>query len=278
MDAKLQKALVTALHKLFKPLVQILIRNGISFPMAAEVLKRCYLNVAADDFREPGGRKMSAARLSLLTGMHRKDIARLRSLPDPTIDRRWEAQNHLAQLVLMWANDAAYCLPNGSPRELPIEGPAPSFESLVVACTGDVPVVTTLEELVRIGTVERINESTVKLKSRVYYPAQNEREKLWVLGNAGADLYDTIGHNLQHAGKASRYQSYVYFDNLPDEVLAQIRERANQSADRFMKETLEWLKAYDRDENPTVGGGGRNRAGVGVYYFEHPVKPTDDAV
>ena len=275
MENKLRDAVVSGIYKLLRPLVQILIRNGISYPMATDVLKRVYIDVASTDFKEPRKKKVSASRLSLLTGIHRKDIARLKNNPDSTKSTDWEAQNGLARLVINWANSPAYTSSDGA-RILPLKGDSPSFASLVAEYTSDVPMSTTLDELLRIGSVEMVGEDQVRLLAPVYYPSKGEREKMWVLGNAGADLYSTINHNLTNSGDSSRYQSYVYYDNLPDEVMDQIRQHANKTSQQFLTQVNDWLKAYDRDSNTSVAGNGKNRAGIGVYYFHQPL-PTESS-
>jgi hypothetical protein len=66
------------------------------------------------------------------------------------------------------------------------------------------------------------------------------------------------------------FQRKVEYDNLPDEVLPQFRKVSAKRAQALLEKLDHWLAQRDRDVNPTVEGTGRNRAGVGVYYFEEP--------
>ncbi len=270
MATKIHQALVKALYKLLRPLVKILIRYGVSYPMAADVLKRVYVDVAECEFKEPNRKKVPAARLSLLTGIHRKDIARLKKNPDSTQEGLWERQNYLARIIFNWCNHPDYQT-DGNPLVLPVHGEGISFQQLVIECTGDVPVVTTLDELMRIGCVEK-NGEQVTLVNKAYYPADDTAEKLWVLGNSGSDLYATIEHNLAHKHEESYYQSYLYYDNIPEEVMQEVRKRANKNAQQFMKETNAWLSQYDRDGGKVSRGTGRHRAGIGIYFFANDVE------
>ena len=76
MESDLQKGLLAAYRRLLRPLVRILIRNGIAFGEFADIAKEVYVDVAATDFKVPH-KKMSQSRISILTGLTRKDLARL---------------------------------------------------------------------------------------------------------------------------------------------------------------------------------------------------------
>ena len=68
-------ALIEALDRLLEPLVQILVRNGVPHAAFGEIAKRAYVRVAE---REKGidGRKQTVSRMSVLTGLTRKEISR----------------------------------------------------------------------------------------------------------------------------------------------------------------------------------------------------------
>ena len=73
--------LLAAFRFLLVPLVRILLRNGISFNEISEVLKGAYTRVATTDFAVPG-RPMSYSRLSITTGIARRDFDRVLSEED----------------------------------------------------------------------------------------------------------------------------------------------------------------------------------------------------
>ena len=69
-------SLMIAVRKVLYPLVRLLLSFRIAFPQLAEILKSVYVEVANDEFKLPK-KKQTDTRLSLLTGIHRKDIKRL---------------------------------------------------------------------------------------------------------------------------------------------------------------------------------------------------------
>src|SRR4030095_9904592 len=68
-----------ALRRLLRPLVRLLIARGIPFPVAAGVLRQPFVAVAGNEVPVPG-KAQTDSRITLLTGVHRKDVKRLRSL------------------------------------------------------------------------------------------------------------------------------------------------------------------------------------------------------
>lgn len=75
---KTQVALVKAVKMLCRPLVRLLIEKGITFPQFRELMKELYVEVANDRF-SLDGKKPSDSRVFVLTGVHRKDIKRIRT-------------------------------------------------------------------------------------------------------------------------------------------------------------------------------------------------------
>ena len=69
-------SLLQALQKLLRPLIRLLLAQGVTFPMLASQLKAVYVQVAKEEFKLTDKRQTDS-RISLLTGVHRKDVKRL---------------------------------------------------------------------------------------------------------------------------------------------------------------------------------------------------------
>lgn len=67
------KAILSAVRRILMSLMRILLRNGIPFSAFADIAKKAYVNVAMEDFKIHG-RKQSISRISILTGLHRKEV------------------------------------------------------------------------------------------------------------------------------------------------------------------------------------------------------------
>jgi Family of unknown function (DUF6502) len=268
--ARLDNAVRRAALRILYRLVRVLLRHGVSFQAFGDLAKQAYVDVARQHFALPG-RKLSISRVSVLTGLTRKEVQRLlEAAPAVDADAR-ERHNRAARVLTGWVRDADF-RDGEALRALPFEGPL-SFSELVRRYGGDVPARAVLDELLRVGSVERDEGGTIRPLSRGYLPRRSDVGKLAILGSDVSLLIDTIDHNLQD-NEPPRFQRKVMYDNLPAEAVEQLRPLAARQGQELLEQLDAWMAQHDRDANPAVRGSGRHRAGVGVFYFEEDL---DDA-
>jgi hypothetical protein len=269
MNDKHLKPLSAAVLRLLRPLVRILLRNGVSYSTFSDFVKWVYVDVAGKEFGIEG-RKQSTSRVSVITGLSRKEVMRVRKLPKPDDSASTERYNRAARVIAAWRRDRNFLDAEGKPAPLPMAGPGVSFSQLVKRFSGDVPVRATLDELIRVGAVEHLEDGSVSLLTRTYIPESSDADKLHILGTDAAQLISTIDHNLKSDPSGPFFQRKVAYDNLPDEILPLFRKHSAKRAQTFLESLDRWLAQHDRDVTPTVKGTGRNQAGIGIYYFEEP--------
>src|ERR1700761_3229938 len=92
--------LLQATRRLLRPLVRLMMRSGLTFPILVDMLRSLFVEVAITDIlTDPKARTDS--RISLLTGVHRKEIRRLRELPVDAQDAP-EIVTLVGQIVARW--------------------------------------------------------------------------------------------------------------------------------------------------------------------------------
>jgi hypothetical protein len=261
------KALSAALLHMVRPLVRILLRNGVSYGTFSDLTKWLFVDVATKDFGIEG-RKQSISRVSVITGLSRKEVKRLLELPEPHDRRDEETYNRAARVIAGWRRDRDFHDKQGKPSDLKIKGRGASFSELVKRFSGDLPVRAVLDELLRVKAVELLQGDYVRLLTRLYLPRDNEIMKYHILGTDVGFLISTIGHNMQTGVNTPFFQRKVSYNNLPDEALPKFRKLSAESAQALLEKLDSWLAKNDRDTTPTVEGTGRNMAGTGIYYFE----------
>ncbi len=266
--------LSAAILKLLKPLVRILLRYGIPFAAFADLAKRTYVEVAAHEFAI-AGRKQTLSRVSVITGLSRKEVKRVSSLETPDDHDAVQRYNRAARVISGWVRDRDFADAKDGPAALELEGSQRSFSSLVKKYSGDVPARAVLDELLRVEAVSISLEGTIRLETRAYIPQSGEVDKLAILGVDVADLIATIDHNLVCDPDDSFFQRKVSYDNMPIEASEDLREKAAERAQQLLEDLDGWMSDRDRDTNPTVAGSGRRRASLGVYYYEEDI-PEDE--
>lgn len=269
--AQLSSALTQAVIRVLQALIRVLVRHGMALPAFVELAKRAYVEVALNDFAIPG-RKPSVSRAALLTGLTRKEVQRLVEGQGPGAPETALPENRAARVVAGWVRDADFHRADGEPLPLRFDGAEPTFSSLVRRHSGDVPPRAVLDELLRVGTVERGDDGLLRLMARVYIPRASDAAKLGILAADVPYLIGTIDHNLQGL-EPSRFQRKVMYDNVPTEAMEEFRALTARHAQELIELLDRWLAQHDRDANPAVRGHGRVRAGVSIFSFEELIEP-----
>lgn len=272
-EQNLSTTLRRAIRRVLRPLVRVLLRNGVDCVSFEEEVRRAYVDVAMNDFTLEGG-KRTISRAATITGLSRKEVARLHKAPGDAEENSVMGQNRAAAVIAGWVRDADFQDGRGEPRPLSMDDTAGGFPALVKRYSGDVPPGAVFDELIRVGTVERLPDGRARLLARSYVPARDDAAKLDILGTDVSYLIETIAHNLDHSGPAARYQRKVLYDDVPAEHAEQFRIFAAERCQTLLEEFDQTLARSDRGLNPQAGGSGRRLAGVGMFYFEEDLTDT----
>ncbi len=266
MRTRLTAALSAAVTTLLRPLVRLLLRNGVPYRTFADLAKRVYVDMATEEFGIPG-RKQSKSRVAVLTGLSRKEVLRVKRLPGSDDLGAAKRYNRAARVIAGWVRDPLFNDESAHSKELSFEGGTDSFRQLVRSYSGDAPARAVLDELLRVGAVERTPEGRIRLLERSYIPKSGDIDKIGILGTDTSDLVATIDHNICHPDSPF-FQRKVSYDNLPSGAIPELKKLTGEQAQALLEKLDRWLSERDRDFNPRVAGTGRKRAGVGIYYFE----------
>ena len=266
MKAQVTKALSAAITTLLRPLVGLLLRNHVPYRTFADLAKRVYVEVATEEFGIPG-RKQSKSRVSVITGLSRKEVLRVKRLPAPSDLGAAERYNRAARVIAGRVRDRGFDDESGQPKDLSFEGGNVCFRELVKLYSGDAPARAVHDELERVGVVERTPDGRIRLLERSFIPKTGEIDKIGILGVDTADLIGTIDHNILRP-ESPFFQRKVCYDNLPSDALPELKKLAGEQAQALLEHLDRWMSERDRDVNPRVPGTGRARAGVGIYYFQ----------
>ncbi|MFI5393964.1 MAG: DUF6502 family protein [Candidatus Binatia bacterium] len=271
----LKEHFATAIDRMLRRVVHHLIAQGITYPALTQMLKEIYVDVAEAEFTLPFKRQTDS-RLSLVTGLNRKEIFRLRRRRKPLKTTVAVENTLITHVIGRWMAGPPYAAADGTPRRLPYESDRPnmaSFARLVRDLSVDIPVRSVLDELLRGGVVTLLlPQRHVELRREAHIPTEDVAAKLAILGTDPAELFCTIMHNIEHPD-APRFQRKVTYDNIGADALAKIRAAARRTGEAFIRSANALLAAHDRDQNPRAAGGQRMRVVLETHYFEEEVVP-----
>ena len=275
-------ALLSAFRKLLRPLVRILIRHGVSFPEFADIAKVVYVESALHDF-PLDDRKVSGSRIAILTGLTRKDVRRLlESVRRPTELHASDVivnMSRSGRVLAGWFQDPDFLATHyGIPRDLAFDDAhEPSFTELVRRYSGDMPARAMLEELLRVGAVQKTEDNLLHVATRSYIPTPMNVDSIARIGITLHDLAYTLDFNLNpKRTQRARFERRVTTD---DGIAASdvegfhllVREKGQQ----LLEGLDNWLTARQTDSEAVKELEPRIRIGVGVYLFQ---EDTDQQV
>ena len=270
-------AAVEAVQRLLRPLVRLLLAKQITYPYLIGLLKPLFVDVAAKEF-QLAGKQQTDSRLSLLTGVHRKDIRRL--LSEPQIDLTPPANVSLgARLIARWSGESDYLDAQGLPKPLPRLAQAdnsPSFERLVIDESKDIRARAVLDEWLRLGLVTIDANDVVSLRTGAFVPEHGVEEKLYYLGRNIRDHIESAVHNVLDETPPFIERS-VYSNGLSQQAideLAQMAETMGMEMLRAINQKAQELKKTSPGDIST------NRMTLGIYFYtdatlERKKKPCD---
>jgi len=278
MQESLSQTMQLAVAQLLRPLFRLLLRNGMSFGVFEEIARKTFVDVAFREFSIPG-KKPSISRTSIISGLSRKEVQRLIGEPLLPATAALESHNRAARVISGWVRDPEFLNAKRQPRPLKAKGPM-SFEALVKRHSGDMPTRAVLDELVRVGAVQRRADGQVELLVRAYVPQKGVSEKLGILGTDVADLIATIDHNLQDGVTQPKFQRKVMYHSVPADVVPAFKKLSSEQAQALLEKLDRWLakqtaSAPDKSRAPAkTTTSPKVRLGLGIYYVEDKFDST----
>ena len=272
-DGKSRLTVMAAVGHLLRPLVRILLTYGISFQLFSELVKSTYVKVAEEEFKL-SDKPQTDSRVSLLTGIQRREINRMRNQPHAEISLPHNSSMS-AQLFAIWSGNAEYQDQDGMPiplPRLPGKDEKPSFERMVQSVSKDFRPRVVLDEWLRQGVVTLDEEDVVHLSVEAFAQPQDIEEKHFYFGQNVHDHLAATAHNLT-GGQPPFLERCVFYDKLSEESCRDLAEHSRALGMIVIRAVnRRAAELQKRDQGLPEA---EFRANFGVYYFSEPEAPDD---
>lgn len=258
------------LARLLRPLVRLCISAGMTFPALSQLLRELYVNVAEHDFAL-SGKEQTDSRVSLLTGIHRKEVSRLRGAGAP-VNAVPATVSRTSAIIALWLASPRFCDETGRPLALPrnADGSSPSFEELVSSVTRDVRPRAVLDEWLdrRIVTIDA--DDNILLAETAFVPQHGDDDRLYYFGRNLQDHLAAATANILDS-KPPFLERAVHYDGLSAELAARLEARSRELA-------IDMLQTLNREAHAAseADRGGEHRWNCGVYVFRERDAASDD--
>lgn len=258
-----------ALRMLMRPIVRFCLRGSNTIQDFLDLAKVVFVEVAADEIERTAD-KVNVSRISVMTGVHRRDVTRIyRDESEPIRS----SPSVLTRVIGLWEGSRTYTTKSGKPRTLSCKGDDSEFHQLVRQVSTNIKPGTILFELERMGLVEKTARG-VRLQKQVQRMG-GEPEKLYdLLSRDVESLVSAVDENISANGESPNLHIRTEYDNIYTEDLPTIRSWLLEEGKEFHRRAREFLSQYDKDITSKTG----KRAGATVTLgaFSKIQEPRDD--
>lgn len=261
-------SLLQALDSLLLPLAQLCVGKGVPIQAAEERLRRAFVEAARRSSDGANPQRLTS-RISTLTGLTRREVARIQSLNEPA---RPSTRSAVSELFTHWLSLPEYRGANG-PLTLPRVGTAPSFETLAQSVTRDVHARSLLEALIRLKLVDWDEErDTVRLAAEAFVPRDQWTQMMGFLGdNVGDHLRAAVTNVLGQGNE--HFEQALYADELSTQSMQQARRIISDQWRSLMTDVVPQLEALMKAD--AIAGRPQDQAlRLGLYSWTQPMPPT----
>jgi hypothetical protein len=251
--------------RVLRPLVRLLLRSGVTYPVFAAALKRVFLDAARAELAERGMAQTDSA-VTLLCGVHRRDVRNL-TRAAPQAEPPPAPLGLAAQVVARWMNAPGYQDEQGAPLVLPKSGAALSFDALVAQVSSDVRPRAVMDELLRLG-VARADGEQLLLEHSGFAPRQGLDEMSWLMA---ANLHDhaaAAAANLH--GRANFLEQAVFVDQISADSAIEMHVAATEAWQAAQKAVMHTAQTRFEADAGLPAAVPRHRARFGVYFYSEP--------
>ncbi|MDJ0684832.1 MAG: DUF6502 family protein [Alphaproteobacteria bacterium] len=266
-----------ALKAVLRPLVKMMIARGVTAPSAYRLLKEVYVESAEADFSEERGARPTDSRISVLTGIHRRDVKALRGGPDENRRAAARRVTTLATVVGRWLADPALA-PSGAPQPLPrTADDGPSFDGLVAAVSKDVRPRTVLDAMESQGLViveGHGSAAHIALTAAAVVAPGAADEKLVFYGRNLGDHVSAATENLL-TDPAPFFERAVFYNRLTQNSVEALEKEAHERGMTLLTDLN--ARAFALQEKDAGNPAATERFRLGVYVYHATEEPDSQS-
>jgi Family of unknown function (DUF6502) len=271
-------------EELLFPLVKLLVSQGVGYPQLAARLKRVFMEAARQELLAEGA-KPADASVSVRSGVHRKDVRSWRESDEQAAPRK--ELSTADQVYTKWLTDAAYKDNEGKPKAIPVTGPAPSFDALVLSITKDFHRRTVLDELVRLGLAKEIASSSADDEGLTWLqpiadaliPSNDLAEMLkFFSGNARDHMAASVQNIIaMRAGAPAPFiERSVFAQGLAAQSVDQLGALAKQLWQPAFQQMVDAANQRYQVDKDKLQPEDKHRMRFGVYFYSESAKTSGD--
>ena len=257
-----------AITHLLRPLARLMIDHGVQHPVMVELMKKALVDEAIAQYA-PSDKSASDTRIALQTGVHRKDVRRLREEVASTGEAP-PMVSVASNVVARWISEPRFLAADKSPMPLArtpkLGDPGrPDFTTLVAEVSRDVGARAVLDELLRMGVASVGDDGRVSLNDTAFVPQEGMSESFHFLGANVGDHMAAVAANLSpHRSGPPMLEQSAFSANLSEEQASELQRAARRLWADALQQFL--VAATVAEQRSQADEGVKQRVRFGVYF------------
>lgn len=259
--------LLAAVRHLLIPVARVLIRNGIPYGDFEEIARHAFAKAGESVLMERDMRT-TVSRLSLMTGLPRRELKRILSRPPQLTPFALGDWNAAARVLHAWHTKSPFVLvPFGVPMDLEFESDETrtTFVELVRIHVSDADPTEVLSELIASGSVRQDERGFLHAVSRTYVTGNLSEDQIKYAARAARRFLDTLDVNLTKDGRTTgRFERNVVADKgIPMRCYGDFVSYVRSTMQKTLEEIDEWIAVHGQPNphEPVYW------TGVGMYHW-----------
>ena len=245
-------------------MVRFALTKRVPIQAVIDLLKETYLSVCKEEFELPNTR-MTDSRISVLTGLQRKEIKSLRTTVASEDTVKINA-GPLSRLIARWRGVPEFQDSKGRPKQLKKSGIDPSFESLVEQISKDIHPRTVLDELVALDHVT-VDGDLITLTTDAFVPREDKQALLnYLANNLGDHATAAVANVLCDNKHAPYFERAVHYNRLSSDSIRELDALSRQLQQQALEQINAKAISLQSKDSEKPNATGRFRCGSFVFH------------
>ena len=271
MSGEVQRNLRHAVRMMLKPLVKLLINQGVTHGDFTEVCKDVYVEMAIRHYMQ--GERINQSRVAVLTGLTRKEVKNV-LVRASSSEVESKGFSRPSKVLMGWYSDPVYQGPYGVPLVLPYDSngeDSPSFKTLVKTYGADMAPRQMFEVLLASGAIAEPDPGLVKAVRRSFEPTGLSPELIERFGIISHNFFLTAAGNIEKKSQGGALLERVVSASRrwTDDELSELQELCKNSGQELLEYVDNWIAKQDMARQK-IGDDTSievKETGLGIYHY-----------
>jgi hypothetical protein len=253
--------------------VRFLVRRGIVFQDFDVAARRLFVTAAVEEL-EKSTKKINASRISVVTGLQRREVIKHLEAP---VKETLQTASLTARVLGQWENNPNFITKDKTPRVLKHEGDTSEFAELCASVSTAINAGTLLFELQRTG-VAKLTPHGVKLLNTAA-GSLHDVEKVHTLLSKDINLFICAAEeNMERKHATANHYTRTEYDNIYVDKLEEARSWVLNEGRLFHRKIREYLAKFDQDTQPSKDPARRAGGRIAISSASLAIFPPEGSV